>query len=120
MKKILITASAALACFIISCNDSGTKSSDNSQNQKNLENNRKVMKAIETGDSATINTLIADDAVDHQGPMGQDVKGGDNVRHMLSDLHNHIKDMKIDIEAESASGDYIFTMSRFKGTAADN
>jgi predicted ester cyclase len=124
MKKILLAAATGILCLFISCKDAGTSSSStssngNSTNDSNLAKNRRVIKAIETGDSATINGLIADDAVDHQGPNGQDVKGGDNVRHMLADMHNHVKDLKIDVTADAANGDYIFTMSKMSGTAND-
>lgn len=120
MKKILFTAGTAMLCLLISCKDSSTTStSENSQNEKNLENNRKVLKAIETGDSATINGLIADDAVDHQGPNNMDVKGGDSIRHMLGDMHNHVKNMKLEVIADAANGDYIFSLSNFSGTVAD-
>ncbi|MDQ6757948.1 MAG: nuclear transport factor 2 family protein [Bacteroidota bacterium] len=120
MKKILLTSAIAMLCFCISCKDSTTTSTtETSSNEKNLENNRKVMKAIETGDSATINSLIADDAVDHQGPNNQDVKGGDNVKHMLADLHNHLKDAKFEVIADASNGDYIFSLSRMTGTMAD-
>jgi predicted ester cyclase len=121
MKKFLFTAATGMLCFFISCKDSTstTSSSNSSQNDSNLANSRKVMKAIETGDSATINALIADDAVDHAGPNGQDVKGGDSVKHMLIDIHNHMKDMKLDVIADAANGDYIFSLTTFKGTCTD-
>jgi len=120
MKKFLFTAATGLLCFIISCKDSTTSSTtDNSQNKKNLENNRKVFKAVETGDVITIDSLIANDAVDHQGPNGMDVKGGDNVKHMLADMHNHVKDLKLDIIADAANGDYIFTLEHETGTVND-
>ncbi len=119
MKKFLFTAATVMLCFIISCKDSTTTSTtENDQNSKNLENNRKVIKAIVNGDSATINSLIADDAVDHQGPTG-DIKGGNSVRHMLADMHNHIKDFKYDVIADATNGDYIFTLSNFAGTMTD-
>ena len=120
MKRVLVTSVSALLCLLMSCNDSGSagSSSGSDQNAKNLENNRKVLKALETGDTAVINSLIADDAVDHQGPMG-DVKGGDSVRHMLADLHNHVKDFKLDVIADAANGDYIFCLSHMTGTMND-
>jgi steroid delta-isomerase-like uncharacterized protein len=121
MKKILFTAATAMLCFFISCKDTGTSGTGtaSSDNDKNLENNRKVMKAIETGDAAVIDSLIASDAVDHSGPNGMDIKGTDSVRHMLIDMHNHVKDMKMDITSAAANGNYIFTLSRFSGTMLD-
>ncbi len=122
MKKLLFAAAVVLLCGFYSCKDSATSStsssSDNSMNDSNLAKNRRVMKAIETGDSATINALIAEDAVDHQGPHG-DIKGGDSVRHMLVDMHNHMRNLKLDVIADAANGDYIFTLATFKGTCTD-
>ena len=124
MKKLFFAMAAVMLCFFISCKDSGTSSttsssSGNSMNDSNLEKNRRVMKAIETGDSATINALIADDAVDHQGVNGHEVKSGDSIKHMLIDMHNHMKDLKFDMIADAANGDYIFSLSTFKGTCTD-
>jgi ketosteroid isomerase-like protein len=123
MKKILFTAAAAMF-FLISCKDSSgtstaTGSTDSSQSDKNLANNRKVYKAIETGDMSSVDTLIANDAVDHEGENGRDTKGGDSIKHMLGDMHNHIKDFKMDVVADAANGDYIFSMVHMAGTITD-
>src|SRR6266496_1644681 len=121
MKKFLFTAAAGMLCFFISCTDTGTTTNTGtSQNEKNLESNRKVFKAIETGDVSTLDSLIASDAVDHQGPNGKDINGGDSVKHMLADVHNHAKDLKFDIIADATNGDYIFTMSEMTGTTTDS
>lgn len=119
MKKILITAATGLLCFFISCKNSGS-SPTSDETQKNLDANTRVMKAIETGDSATIDSLIADDAVDHMGPNGQEIKGGSNIKRMLVDMHNHVKDLKFDIISEAANGDYVFTFSNISGTMLDS
>ncbi|HUS01215.1 MAG TPA: ester cyclase [Chitinophagaceae bacterium] len=124
MKKLFFIATIAMVCFFISCNDSGTSTSSsttagNATNDSNLAKNRRVIKAIETGDSATIKSLIADDAVDHMGPNGTEVKGGDNITHMLTDMHNHFKDLKFDVIADAANGDYIFALSTIQGTCTD-
>ena len=104
--------------LLISCKDSSS-SGDADRNNKNLDFNRQILKGIEKGDSIAINAHIADDAVDHQGPNGQDVKGGDNVRHMLADMHNHVKDLKFDVLAEASNGDYIFCLTHMTGTTSD-
>jgi predicted ester cyclase len=121
MKKLFSAAAVIMICLMISCNDSGSSSSTsgNDQNAQNLEKNRKVLKGIETGDSSLINPYIADDAVDHQGPHG-DIKGGDSIRHMLADMHNHVKDIKFDVIADAANGDYIFCLSKMTGTMNDD
>lgn len=121
MKKILLTSATVMLCFLISCKDTSTTSStDTSQNDKNLENNKKIYHAIETGDAATIDSLIASDAIDHEGPSGMDVKGTDSVRHMLVDMHNHVKDLKLESEQSAANGDYIFSLAHITGTANDD
>ena len=124
MKKILFSTATAMF-FFISCNDSattgtGAATTDSSQANKNLASNRKVYKAIETGDAATLDSLIADDAVDHQGQNGVEIKSGDSIRHMLADMHNHVKNLNLNIIADAAKDDYIFAMSRLTGTAADS
>ena len=63
---------------------------------------------------------IADDAVDHMGPHGQPITGGANIRRMLTDMHNHMKDMKFDIITTAGNADYVFTYSTFTGTTADS
>jgi predicted ester cyclase len=119
MKKILIAAATGLLCLFISCKDAGP-SSTLDEAQKNSDANNRVMKAIGTGDSLTIDSLIGDDAVDHMGPNGQEVHGGDKIKHMLIDMHNHLKDMKFDIISTAANGDYVFTLSNISGTTTDS
>jgi predicted ester cyclase len=119
MKKNLALAVTGFLCLFISCKDSGATSMTD-VNQKNLDINAKIIKAIETGDATTINSLIADDVVDHMGPNGKEIKGGDNLKPMLIDMHNHIKDMKFEVITASANTDYVFTLSKISGTAIDS
>jgi len=135
MKMFVVPLAICATALFTSCNDS--KSSDSTTNtdsssamtsqnntsnteEQNLTKNRSIYKAIETGDSATIRPLIADDAVDHQGPGGGDLKGGANITHMLTDMHNHVKDLHFDVVSDAAKGDYVFTMVDMKGTTTDN
>lgn len=127
MKKIYLPVVLILFAAITGCNNSGTSSASNnstdssgSMDEQNLAKNRSIYKAIESGDSATIRSLIADDGVDHQGPNGGDLKGADNIAHMLTDMHNHVKDLKFNVIADAARGDYIFAMVEVDGTAIDN
>lgn len=127
MKKIYLPIVAMLVFVFTACKDSGTGSKEStnkdsslaSTEQLNLEKSRSIYKAIENGDSATIRSLIADDAVDHQGPGEHELKGMDIV-HMLSDMHNHVKGLSFDVVSDAAKGDYVFTMVNVKGTASDN
>ncbi|MGN6533745.1 MAG: nuclear transport factor 2 family protein, partial [Ginsengibacter sp.] len=77
--------------FFVSCKSSTsstTAANTNSQNEENIANNAKIYKAIETGDMSSIDTLIATDVVDHDGPNGTEVKGKDSIVKMLGDMHN--------------------------------
>jgi predicted SnoaL-like aldol condensation-catalyzing enzyme len=135
MKMFVLPLAIGATVVLASCNDSKTSAatsntdsssammSQNNMNnteEQNLAKNRSIYNAIETGDSATIRPLIADDAVDHQGPGSTDLKGGANITHMLTDMHNHVKDIHFDVVSDAAKGDYVFTMVDMKGTATDN
>lgn len=121
MKKILF--STAVAVFLlIACKDATTTSSamSDSTNEKNLADNNTVNKAIMTGDRATLDSFISNDAVDHMGPNGKEMDNGDSIKAMLADMHNHIKDMNMDVIAEASNKDYIFTFTRMTGTTTDS
>jgi predicted ester cyclase len=115
MKKILFAATV----LFMSCNNSGTTTSTTSETDKNLESNRKVYRAIEAGDAAVLDSFIAKDAVDHQGPNGMEIKGDDSVKHMLADMHNHVNNLKMEMISSAANGDYVFTLANFSGTVKD-
>lgn len=120
MKKLLLVATTAICCFFFACKDTDNKEGDNSQAEKNKIANRDIYKGIETGDSTKF-ALIASDAVDHEGDhSGNEIKGGDNIKKMLTDMHNHIKDLKLEILADAAEGDYVFSMVHFTGVVSDN
>ena len=112
MKKLFFAASAFVCFFLIACNNGS------SENDKNLSTSRDIFKGIETGDTAKL-ASIAPDAVDHAGPYGE-VTNGDSIKGMLAQIHNHIKDLKIDIINDAASGDYVYTWSKMTGTAVDS
>src|SRR6478735_1752384 len=118
MKKNLITA-AGLLCLLISCKCPNANA-DAEVIQKNLDVNAKIMKAIETGDATTINSLIADDVVDHMGPHGKELRGGAVIKPMLIDMHKHMKDFKYEIITSAANKDYVFTLTKVTGTAIDS
>lgn len=121
MKKLLFAASSLLLFMFISCKDSDKAATTaNAQNEKNKENMASVYRGIETGDVKSMDEFLADDAVDH-GDMG-DIKGRDSIKAMLSDIHNHFTNLKMDMiaEATSSSGDYHFALVRMTGTAKDD
>lgn len=134
MKTFVLPLAIGATVVLASCNDSKTSAATsntdssakmssntaNSTEEQNLAKNRSIYNAIETGDSTTIRPLIADDAVDHQGPNGSEVKGGANITHMLTDMHNHVKDIHFNVVSDAAKGDYVFSMVDMKGTTTDN
>jgi predicted ester cyclase len=114
MKKILFPVSALICCYLIACNSNNS----NSGNDKNLSASRDIFKGIETGDTTKL-TSIASDAVDHAGPNG-DVTNGDSIKAILAQMHNHVKDLKIEILNDASSGDYVYTWNKWSGTALDS
>jgi predicted ester cyclase len=113
MKKILFAVAAFFGCLLIACNNTG-----NSGNDKNISTSRDIFNGIETGDTTKLSS-IAHDAVDHGGPYG-DVTSGDSIKGMLAQIHNHIRDLKIEIINDVASGDYVYTWNKWTGTALDS
>jgi predicted SnoaL-like aldol condensation-catalyzing enzyme len=122
MKKIL-TGLSVLVFLLASCKSSttGTTASNTSdQNETNIANNAKIYKAIETGDVSAIDTLIATDAVDHDGPNGTEIKGRDSIVKMLGQIHNQVKDLKTDVITSAGNGDYVFSLVHITGTPVDS
>ena len=123
MKKVYYAMVFSIPFFLMACTNSASNTTaDNSDSTQSdiLAKNRSIYTAIETGDTARINSLIASDAVDHEGPKGQDIKGRDSISHMLADMHNHMKDMKFEVLADAVKGDYVFAMVKMTGTTTDS
>jgi predicted SnoaL-like aldol condensation-catalyzing enzyme len=114
MKQILFAMSASFCFFLIAC----TNNNGGSGNDKNLSTSRDIFKGIETGDTTKLSS-IAPDAVDHAGPNGE-VTNGDSIKAMLAQIHNHVKDLKIEILNDASSGDYVYTWNKWTGTALDS
>jgi predicted SnoaL-like aldol condensation-catalyzing enzyme len=122
MKKILSGLAVAMF-FLISCNNPSSTTpaaGTSSQIETNIANNLKIYKAIETGNVSSIDTLIATDAVDHDGPNGTEIKGRDSIVKMLAGMHNQFKDFKADVISSAGNGDYVFTFVHVTGTLADS
>jgi predicted SnoaL-like aldol condensation-catalyzing enzyme len=113
MKKNLFVVCACTCCFLIACNNSA-----NSGNDNNISTSRDIFKGIEAGDTTKLSSIAAD-AVDHAGPYG-DVTGADSIKGMLAQIHNHIKDLKIEILNDATSGDYVYVWNKWTGTALDS
>jgi len=128
MKKFFGLTGISVLLFLVSCTNSATKTDTSSnmdttamsQADINKDHNRTVMKAIETGDSLAIDSLIASDAVDHSGPNMTEIKGGDSIKSMLTNMHRSVNDLKMEIIADAADGDYVLTLSKMTGTTNAN
>lgn len=121
MKQIFLTASlAALLCIACTNKPTTADNDTSSQMNTNIANNLKVYSAIESGNISSLDSFFSSDVVDHDGPMGKDVKGKDSVMKMLGDMHNHIKDLKLDVISTAGNGDYIFTLVHVTGTPVDS
>ena len=109
--------------FIISCHNAPsvtTAGTTSSQNDINITNNLKIYKAIQTGDGSAIDTLIASDAIDYDGPNGTEIKGRDSIVKLHGDMHNYVKYLKLDVITIAANGDYVFSLVHITGTSADS
>jgi predicted SnoaL-like aldol condensation-catalyzing enzyme len=118
MKKFLYALCTALACICISCNDA----SDNSPNtkytteeEKNIDASNVIMNAFQTGDVAGIDSVVADDFIDHTDRG--DMKGRDSLKAMVKWIHTNMKDMKTEKVKEVADGEYVFSWMRYTGTS---
>ena len=112
---------------IISCNDTANVASTNDEKtveNKNHENMQAVYRAIETGDVSKLDSIIAEDVVDHNAnPDGSDIKGRDSIKKMLGAIHTYFEDgFKMDLlsDATSDDGNYHYAMVRMKGKAKAN
>ncbi|MEO6489729.1 MAG: ester cyclase [Ferruginibacter sp.] len=124
MKKFVVPFCALLLSAIISCNDgskTNTTTTETSMAQNNSDRMKATLKGIETGNMSAIDDFLADDVVDHATPNG-DIKGRDAIKKMLSEMHNHVSNLKIELvsDATSASGDYYYALGRMTGTTTDS
>jgi predicted SnoaL-like aldol condensation-catalyzing enzyme len=118
MKKIFFLAFAGVICICSSCNNqpaASTEDPNKAQEQKNLAASNAVGKAFETGDASALDSVIADDFVDHTDKG--DVKGRDSLKSMVNYIHTNMKDMKMDKVNDAASGDYVYSWYNYSGTS---
>jgi ketosteroid isomerase-like protein len=126
MKQVLFLLLAT--AVIISCNDTANVAAANDDQKmgdnKNHENMLQVYSTMETGDVSKLDSIIADDVVDHNAnPDGSDLKGRDSVKKMLGSIHTYFEDgLKVDMlsDATSPDGEYHFSLIRMKGKAKAN
>ncbi len=117
MKKTFFAVFASLLCICISCNDRPTvpgEGNDKLQAQKNLNAWHTVAMAFATGNQQAIDTVIADDYLDHTSRG--DYRGKDSVKANIARWHTNMKDKKMEIIKELADNDYGFFWMRWTGT----
>ena len=117
MRKFLLPVFAGLFCFT-SCNNKATVAStsgNDSMAQKNLDASHVVDKAFKSGDVSGIDSVVADDFVDHTDRG--DIKGKDSLKSMISMMHSNFKDMKMETLKEFADNDYVFSWMRYSGNS---
>jgi hypothetical protein len=117
MRKIFLSASAALLCCCMGCNNDAKTGGVSAATQKNLDAAHAINKAIETGDVSKLGDYIAADAVDH-GDHG-DVKGVDSIKAELAAIHTSGNNMKVENIKELADDEYVFQWMRMTGTNSD-
>ena len=118
MNKLLFAAFAGLLCFCSSCTSDTAGSSDNkgsAQAQKNIAASDAISKAFETGNVSAIDSVVADDFVDHTDRG--DKKGRDSLKAMVTMMHTYMKDMKQEKVHEVADDDYVFSWMHYSGTS---
>ena len=118
MRNILFAVFAGLLCICTSCNSETAGTSDNNDNteeQKNLAASNVITKAFQTGDVSGIDSVVADDFVDHTD-RGDKI-GRDSLKAMVNWIHTNMKDMKTETVREVADGDYVYSWMRYTGTS---
>ena len=73
------------------------------------------MKAFQTGDASALDSVIADDFVDHTDRG--DMKGRDSLKSMVKFAHTHFPDMKFEKVRDVADGDYVYSWITSSGTS---
>ena len=118
MKRIFSIAFAGMLCMCTSCNDKTATATDDSkmaQEQKNIAAFNEVTNAFQTGDASKVDSVVADDFVDHSDRG--DIKGRDSLKAMITMMHNNMKDMKTEVRNSAANDDYVYGWMTYSGTS---
>ncbi len=118
MKKIFFAAFAGLFCMCSSCTNDNNPILENKADtpeQKNMTAFDNITKAFQTGDVSGIDSVVADDFLDHTDRG--DVRGKDSLKSMITTMHKTFKDMKTETINSAANGDYVYGWTRYKGTS---
>lgn len=116
MKKITILGLAASLVFFSACNtttsmEEGSKYT--ASEQKNLDAFEAVNKAFETGETTSLDSVVATDFVDHTDRG--DKKGLDSMKAMVTQVHAMMANMKMHEIDVTANGDYVYGWMRYSG-----
>lgn len=117
-KKNILSVFATFLFFCISCKNSSTASynvKENSLAQKNLDAWHVVRMAFANGTPNAIDTVIADDYIDHKS--SGDVVGRDSVKANITRTHSNFKDLKMELIKELADNDFGFFWMHFAGSS---
>lgn len=113
MKKLTFATATVLLCLIFSCKNNN--SANNASQYK--EANSKIYKAIETGDVSDLDSILADDAIDHGAPSGEEVTGRDSIKASLAQVHNMFSNLKLEVLNSATDNDVIMERVRMTGTS---
>jgi ketosteroid isomerase-like protein len=119
MKKILFLTSIVAFSLMMSCKNEENKSTTTKEPSKNEAAVKAVYAAMESGDVSKIDSVIAPDAVDHNGgPMGKELRGRDNIKQMFTAMHGSVSNLKMEVKEMSSEGDYVFSWMHMTGTTS--
>jgi predicted SnoaL-like aldol condensation-catalyzing enzyme len=112
MKQTLFAILIGITCCT-GCTDNTATTGSSDKQQTNLEAARKVAQAFETGDVSAIDSVVADDFVDHTD-RGDKV-GRDSLKAMVNMIRTNFKDMKMETIRELADDEYTFQWMHYTG-----
>ena len=93
-----------------------TKMTDSGSNQqKNIAASDVIMKAFETGDVNSLDSVVSEDFLDHTDRG--DIRGRDSLKAMIKVMHTSFKDMKMEKVHELADDEYVHSWMRYTGTS---
>ncbi|MFT3936709.1 MAG: ester cyclase [Chitinophagaceae bacterium] len=121
--KTIQLAYVCFALLLLSCGGDSTKSTVTAEMpsasglspaaQRNLDIMHVIDKAFATGDVSAVDSVVADNFVDHtdKGDMNRD-----SLKAMIKMWHNTDKTMKMETTKEVADDNYAFAMTHISGT----
>jgi predicted ester cyclase len=114
MRKIVTYILPVFLLFIYSCSQGNMKNAQTEQNEKAMY---KILGAFDRGDTAALDTLLAQNIIDHQidTTMTSD-RGSEAVKKFALMYHSAFPNMKSTIHFIAASGDTVAAMMTSKGT----